>query len=69
MLRLDFPVPESFESSPYSEITDFGYLPPNGEQIVLELTPAKIDSATLTIVIDTPDGQDAEIAFDLQSIR
>ncbi|MGB7281968.1 MAG: hypothetical protein WBE13_06895 [Candidatus Acidiferrum sp.] len=61
--------PESFESSPYSEPTEFGYLPPNGEQIVLEFSPAKIDSSDLTIFIDTPDGQHAKAVFDLQSIR
>lgn len=62
-------VPESFESSPYSEPTDFGFLPPNGEQITLEFRPAKIDSSGLTIVIDTSDGQHAETLFELQSIR
>jgi hypothetical protein len=62
-------VPNSFESSPYSEPTEFGFLPPNGEQIVLEFTPVKIDSSDLTILIDTPDGQHGEIKFDLQALR
>jgi hypothetical protein len=62
-------VPVSFESSPYSEPTEFGFLPPNGEQIVLEFAPSKIDSSDLTILIDTPNGQHVSTDFDLQSIR
>jgi hypothetical protein len=62
-------VPDSFESSPYSESTEFGFLPPNGEQIVLEFTAAKIDSSDLTVLIDTSDGQRGETKFDLQAVR
>ena len=62
-------VPLSSVSSPYAEATDFGFLPPNGEQIVLEFTPSKIDSSDLTVLIGTPDGQHAEPVFDLRSIR
>ena len=62
-------VPNSFESSPYSESTEFGSLPPNGEQIVLEFTAAKIDSSDLTVLIDTSDGQHGETKFDLQALR
>jgi hypothetical protein len=62
-------VPNSFESSPYSESTEFGFLPPNGEQIVLEFTAAKIDSGDLTVLIDTSDGQHGETRFDLQALR
>jgi hypothetical protein len=61
--------PLSIESTPYSEATDFGYLPPNGEQIVLEFIPSKIDSSDLTIIIDTPNGRHVSTDFDLQSIR
>lgn len=61
--------PLSVASAPYAEPTEYGYLPPNGEQIALEFTAASIDSSDLTIVIDTPDGQHAESVFDLQSIR
>jgi len=61
--------PVSFESTPYSEPTEFGFLPPNGEQIVIEFRPAKLDSSDLTILIDTTDGQHAESVFDLASIR
>jgi hypothetical protein len=62
-------VPNSFESSPYSESTEFGFLPPNGEQIVLQFTAAKIDSSDLTVLIDTSDGQHGETKFDLQALR
>ena len=62
-------VPVSFESSPYSEATEFGSLPPNGEQIVLEFTSSQIDSSDLAILIDTSDGQHAETSFNLQTIR
>jgi hypothetical protein len=61
--------PLSATSTPYSEATEYGFLPPNGEQIALEFTASKIDSSDLTIIIDTPDGQHAEATFDLQSIR
>ena len=62
-------VPNSFESSPYSESKEFGFLPPNGEQIVLEFAAAKIDSSDLTVLIDTSDGQHGETRFDLQTLR
>jgi hypothetical protein len=62
-------VPDSFESSPYSESTEFGFLPPNGEQIVLEFRAAKIDSSDMTVLIDTSDGQHGETRFDLQALR
>ncbi len=62
-------VPSSFASSPYSEPTEFGFLPPNGEHIVLEFEPGKIDSSDLTILIETSDGQHAETVLDLQLIR
>lgn len=62
-------LPLSSASTPYAEATDFGYLPPNGEQIVLEFTPSKIDSSTLSILIDTPDGQHAQLDLDLSTVR
>jgi hypothetical protein len=62
-------VPESFESAPYSEATEFGFLPPNGEQIVLEFVPSKMDSSDLTVLIDTPDGQHARLDLDLSTLR
>lgn len=45
------------------------FLLPNGEKAVLEFNPQKIDSSTLTIRMDTPDGQHAECAFEMLSIR
>lgn len=48
---------------------EYGFLPPNGERAKLEFDPKKLDSSTLTIFIDTPDGQHAETEFDLQSLR
>lgn len=45
------------------------FLLPNGEKTVLEFNPQKIDSSTLVIRMDTPDGQHAECIFDMQSIR
>jgi hypothetical protein len=62
-------VANSFESSPYSESTEFGFLPPNGERIVLEFMAAKIDSGDLTVLIDTSDGQHGETKFNLQALR
>jgi len=63
------PTPLSFESTPYIEVTDFGYFPPYGEQITLEFKPEEIDSSDLEILIDTPDGQHGETEFDLQALR
>lgn len=46
-----------------------GHLPANGEQAVLQFLPAALNSSTLAILIDTPDAQHAEVAFDLHSLR
>lgn len=62
-------IPISFESTPFSEATDFGFLPPNGEQIALGFSPEKIDSSTLTISIDTPNGQHEQIDLELSALR
>jgi hypothetical protein len=40
-----------------------------GEKVKLGFDPGKIHSPTLTLQIDTPDGQHAVIDFDLQSLR
>jgi hypothetical protein len=45
------------------------FLLPNGEKAVLVFSPQKIDSSTLTIRMDTPDGHHAECTFDMESIR
>lgn len=49
--------------------SETSFLLPNGEKAELEFDPKKLDSSTLTILIDTPNGQHAETAFDLQSLR
>lgn len=63
-------VPDSLERSPYFPASDkYSTPPPIGETMQFEFSPDKIDSSTLTILVDTPDGQHAETVFDLQSIR
>ena len=62
--------PLSEESSPYiPRVTKLTTLPPNGEQVRLEFKSSQIDSSALTIRIDTPDKQHAEVEFDLQTLR
>jgi hypothetical protein len=62
--------PLSEESSPYiPRVTELTTLPPNGEQMHLEFKSSQIDSSTLTIRIDTPDRQHAEVDFALQTLR
>ena len=62
--------PLSAESSPFiPRVTELTILPPNGEQVRLEFQSSQIDSSTLTIRIDTPDKQHAEVDFDLQTLR
>jgi hypothetical protein len=63
-------IPLSDKRSPYAEPADDGsYFPNNGEQAKLEFASNKLDSSTLTIRIDTPDGQRGSAEFDLQTIR
>ena len=62
--------PLSAESSPYvPRITKVATLPANGERVRLEFKSNQIDSSTLTIRIDTPDKQYAEVDFDMQVLR
>ena len=62
--------PESYDSSPYYPATDeYTRMPSIGENVELEFKPDKIQSSTLLIVIDTPDGQHAETTFDLAALR
>jgi hypothetical protein len=62
--------PLSEESSPYiPRVTELTTLPPNGEQVRLQFKSSQIDSSTLTIRIDTPDKQHAEVDFDMQTLR
>jgi len=63
-------LPASFERSLFFPASDeYSSPPPIGETIQLEFSADKIDSSTLTILIDTPDGQQAETVFDLQTLR
>lgn len=62
--------PESYDSSPYYPATDKHTRATSiGEKVELEFKPDKIESSTMLIVIDTPDGQHAEATFDLQTFR
>jgi hypothetical protein len=62
--------PAFAQSSPYiPQITELTTLPPNGECVLLEFRSTQIDSSTLLVRIDTPDAQQAEVSFDLQSLR
>jgi hypothetical protein len=63
-------VPDSEERSLYFPRSDeYSVAPSIGESLQLEFNPRKIDSSTLTIVIDTPDGQHGRARFDLQALR
>ena len=63
-------LPASFERSLFFPASDeYSSPPPIGETIQLEFSADKIDSSTLTILIGTPDGQQAEVVFDLQTLR
>ena len=44
-------------------------VPNLGEKIVLEFDPAKVDSSTLTIRIETLDGQHTSVEVDFRSLR
>jgi hypothetical protein len=44
-------------------------VPNLGEKITLEFDPAKVDSSTLTIRIETPDGRDTSVEVDFRSLR
>ena len=62
--------PLSAESNPYvPRVDELATLPANGEQVRLEFKSTQIDSSTLIILIDTPDGQHCEVNFDLQTLR
>ena len=50
-------------TDPYTPAIDVG------EIVNMQIDPAKFDSSTLTIQIDTPDDQHAKAEFDLQTLR
>ena len=63
-------IPLHSDSSPYvPRVSEVTTLPANGEQIRLEFKSGQLDSSTLTILIDTPDKQHAEVVFDLPALR
>jgi hypothetical protein len=64
-------VPDSSERALFFPASDkYAGPPPSiGETMDFEFSPDKIDSSTLSILIDTPDGQHAETEFDLQALR
>ena len=63
-------VADKVERSPFYPPTDeYTRLPSIGEILDFEVKPDRIDGSTLTILVDTPDGQHAECAFEMQSIR
>lgn len=43
--------------------------PPIGETMKFEFKADKIDSSTLSIIVDTPDGQHAQLDTDLSALR
>lgn len=62
--------PESYDSAPYYPATDeYTQVRSIGEEVEMEIQPNKIASSTLLILVDAPDGQHAEAAFDLRALR
>ena len=63
-------LPDSDVRSTYAErFSETSFLLPDGESAKLEFDPKKLDSSTLTIWIDTPNGQHAGTQFDLEGLR
>lgn len=63
-------LPKTDERTGFFPATDPYTRSPNlGEKITLAFDPVQFDSSTLTIRIDTPDDQHANMEFDLQNIR
>lgn len=63
-----FPISDTRDG--YAEpINEYSSLPNNGEKAALEFRPGRLDSSTLTIQIETPNGQRVETEFNLSSIR
>ena len=63
--------PISDERTGFFPATDeySGRVPNLGEIVTLEFDPAKFDSSTLTVQIDTPSGEQAQVSVDLQTLR
>jgi hypothetical protein len=64
-------MPDSSERALFFPASDkYSGPPPSiGETIDLVFSPDKIDSSTLSILIDAPDGQHADAEFNLQVLR
>lgn len=61
---------ESYKSSPYYPASDeYTRVSSIGEKVEMEFQPSNVESSTLLIVVDTPDGRHAEAVFDLQTLR
>jgi hypothetical protein len=64
-------LPDSSERALFFPASDKYAAPPPaiGETMDFEFRPDKIDSSTLSILIDTPDGQQAQLDLDLRALR
>jgi hypothetical protein len=63
-------VPASVDRSAFYPPTDpYTRVASIGETMNLDVDALKLDGSTLTIYIETPDGRDTPIEFDLQSLR
>ncbi len=63
-------LPDTSERSLFFPASDeYSSPPPIGETMEFEFRADKIDSSTLSIIIDTPDGQHAQLDLDLSSVR
>jgi hypothetical protein len=63
-------IPSSVERSAFYPPTDqYTRLPSIGETFDLEIDALKLDGSALAIYIETPDGRNATVEFELQSLR
>jgi hypothetical protein len=63
-------LPDTSERSLFFPASDeYTSPPPIGETMELEFKADKIDSSTLSIIVDTPDGQHAHLDIDLSALR
>ncbi len=63
-------LPESSERSLFFPASDEYTSPPSiGETMQFEFSADKIDSSALSILVDTPDGQHAQLDLDLRTLR
>jgi hypothetical protein len=63
-------VPDSVDRSGFYPPTDvYTRLPSIGETMDLQVDASRIDGSTLTILIETPDAQNASAKFEMQTLR